>query len=97
MRISGCVRRRNPGLCTLCCDTLVDMLGSAADTSIVPCVDGFACTLDSPRAAYRLDDLDETGGSVTVCGGGPTGIEAAVAESHLALRISLISRTVQPP
>ncbi|MFE6710748.1 NAD(P)/FAD-dependent oxidoreductase [Streptomyces sp. NPDC057695] len=78
-------------------DTLVYALGSATDTGKVPGADTHAFTLDSPRTAGRLSarltEVAASGGTVTVCGGGLTGIEAAteIAESHPGLRVTLIS------
>ncbi|MBF6329836.1 NAD(P)/FAD-dependent oxidoreductase [Nocardia transvalensis] len=78
-------------------DTLVYALGSKADTGIVPGADEHAWTLDAPRQAHhfsrRLADLAAVGGTVTVIGGGLTGVEAAteIAESHPALTVTLIA------
>ncbi|MGW1674136.1 NAD(P)/FAD-dependent oxidoreductase [Streptomyces sp. NPDC002324] len=82
---------------TLGYDTLVYALGSSTDTGTVPGVDAHAFTLDNPeiagRFAARLTEVAASGGTVTVCGGGLTGIEAAteIAESHPGLRVTLIS------
>jgi NADH dehydrogenase FAD-containing subunit len=79
-------------------DTLVYALGSATDTSQVPGADVHAHTLNGPRAATRfaetLADL-AAGDTVTICGGGLTGIEAAaeVAEARPDLGVTLISAT----
>lgn len=79
-------------------DTLVYALGSATDTASVPGADVHAYTLDNPRTARefsrRLTELAAVQGSVAVCGGGLTGIEAAteIAESHPGLRVTLVSR-----
>jgi NADH dehydrogenase len=78
-------------------DTLVYALGSATDTSRVPGADSHAFTLNGPRAAARLAtrlrDVAAAGGTVTVCGGGLTGIEAAteIAETHPGLTVTLVS------
>ncbi|WP_207892117.1 NAD(P)/FAD-dependent oxidoreductase [Streptacidiphilus pinicola] len=78
-------------------DTLVYALGSSTDTSNVPGADTHAFTLNSPevagRFAARLTEVAAAGGSVSVCGGGLTGIEAAaeIAESHPGLHVTLIS------
>ncbi|KUJ69488.1 pyridine nucleotide-disulfide oxidoreductase [Streptomyces albus subsp. albus] len=78
-------------------DTLVYALGSSTDTGKVTGADAHAFTLNSPeiagRFAARLAEVAEAGGSVTVCGGGLTGIEAAteIAESHPGLDVTLIS------
>ncbi|WP_418958270.1 NAD(P)/FAD-dependent oxidoreductase [Streptomyces tritici] len=85
------------GSLTVGYDTLVYALGSATDTGNVPGADAHACTLNGPRAAgrfaARLTELAATGGTVTVCGGGLTGIEAAteVAEAHPGLNVTLVS------
>ncbi|MYS08767.1 FAD-dependent oxidoreductase, partial [Streptomyces sp. SID6041] len=82
---------------TLAYDTLVYALGSTTDTGKVPGADTHAFTLDSPRTAgrlaARLTEVAASGGTLTVCGGGLTGIEAAteIAESHPGLRVTLIS------
>ncbi|MGP4114921.1 NAD(P)/FAD-dependent oxidoreductase [Streptomyces sp. 4N509B] len=79
-------------------DTLVYALGSGTDTRRVPGAAEHAATLDDPRAAHglatRFAELAVTGGDVTVCGGGLTGVEAAaeIAESHPGLRVTLVSR-----
>ncbi|MFD0315187.1 NAD(P)/FAD-dependent oxidoreductase [Streptomyces flavalbus] len=81
-------------------DTLVYALGSRADTRGVPGAAEHAVTLEDPDAvrnfADRLPALARTGGAVTVCGGGLTGIEAAaeLAETHPGLRVTLVSRGV---
>ncbi|BDT99496.1 NAD(P)/FAD-dependent oxidoreductase [Nocardia sputorum] len=78
-------------------DSLVYALGSATDTSIVPGAADHAWTLDDPRLAHRfsrrLRDIAAVGGTVTVCGGGLTGIEAAaeIAEAHPGLAVNLVS------
>ncbi|MER5755992.1 FAD-dependent oxidoreductase [Streptomyces sp. NPDC002088] len=82
---------------TLGYDTLVYALGSSTDTGKVPGVDTQAFTLNNPeiagRFAARLTEVAASGGTVTVCGGGLTGIEAAteIAESHPGLDVMLIS------
>ncbi|MFD3746828.1 NAD(P)/FAD-dependent oxidoreductase [Nocardia sp. NPDC058633] len=78
-------------------DELIYALGSTAETTLVPGVAEHAFTLDDPRLAHefagKLSALAARGGSVAVCGGGLTGIEAAteIAESHPGLRVTLIS------
>ncbi|MFF7778196.1 NAD(P)/FAD-dependent oxidoreductase [Streptomyces tanashiensis] len=78
-------------------DTLVYALGSWTDTGNVPGADAHALTLNSPeiagRFAARAAELARSGGTVTVCGGGLTGIEAAteLAEAHPGLNVTLIS------
>ncbi|MFE9582993.1 NAD(P)/FAD-dependent oxidoreductase [Nocardia sp. NPDC006044] len=78
-------------------DELVYALGSSTDTTLVPGVADHAWTLDDPRAANRfaghLNALAAQGGTVAVCGGGLTGIEAAaeIADGHPGLRVTLIS------
>lgn len=82
---------------TLDYDTLVYALGSSTDTGRVPGADVHAGTLDSPRTAARfatrLREVAAAGGTVTVCGGGLTGVEAAaeIAEAHPGLNVTLIS------
>ncbi|MFG2330082.1 NAD(P)/FAD-dependent oxidoreductase [Streptomyces sp. NPDC048604] len=82
---------------TLGYDTLVYALGSRTDTGNVPGADAHALTLNSPeiagRFAARAAELAAAGGTVTVCGGGLTGIEAAteLAEAHPGLNVTLIS------
>ncbi|WP_329276733.1 NAD(P)/FAD-dependent oxidoreductase [Streptomyces sp. NBC_01451] len=82
---------------TLGYDTLVYALGSSTDTGRVPGADTQAFTLNNPetagRLATRLTEVAASGGTVTVCGGGLTGIEAAteIAESHPGLGVTLIS------
>ncbi|NNH75350.1 FAD-dependent oxidoreductase [Nocardia uniformis] len=83
---------------TLTYDTLVYALGSSTDTSIVPGAAEHAWTLNDPRLAHRfsvkLAEIAAAGGTVAVCGGGLTGIEAAteIAESYPDLTVTLISR-----
>ncbi|MFI5716377.1 NAD(P)/FAD-dependent oxidoreductase [Nocardia sp. NPDC051750] len=78
-------------------DTLVYALGSTTDTSIVPGAADHAWTLNDPRTAHhfseRLPEIAAAGGTVTVCGGGLTGIEAAaeIAEAYPALTVELVS------
>ncbi|PSK95993.1 NADH dehydrogenase FAD-containing subunit [Murinocardiopsis flavida] len=78
-------------------DTLVYALGSSTDTSKVPGADTHAFALNSramaARFAARIAEVAESGGTVAVCGGGLTGIEAAteIAESHPGLRVTLIT------
>jgi NADH dehydrogenase len=79
-------------------DTLVYALGSATDAGLVPGADVHAFTLNGLHAAARFHDrLRElsAGGTVTVCGGGLTGIEAAteIAEARPDLNVTLISAT----
>lgn len=82
---------------TLPYDELVYALGSSTDTSIVPGAADHAWTLNDPRTAHqfaeRLNVIAAHGGSVAVCGGGLTGIEAAteIAEANPGLRVTLIS------
>ncbi|MFD5316659.1 NAD(P)/FAD-dependent oxidoreductase [Streptomyces sp. NPDC127098] len=85
------------GARTLGYDTLVYALGSSTDTGKVPGADTHAFTLNTPeiagRFAARLTEVAASDGTVTVCGGGLTGIEAAteIAESHPGLDVTLIS------
>ncbi|MEU4769344.1 FAD-dependent oxidoreductase [Actinosynnema sp. NPDC023794] len=79
-------------------DTLVYALGSATDTNRVPGADVHAFTLNSPQAAVRFHERLNglaAGDTVTVCGGGLTGVEAAteVAEARPDLNVTLISAT----
>ncbi|TDV53555.1 NAD(P)/FAD-dependent oxidoreductase [Actinophytocola oryzae] len=77
-------------------DTLVYALGGVADTGAVPGADDHAHTLDSTHdaelLAHRLATVDT--GTVAVCGGGLTGVEAAaeIAERHPGLDVVLIGR-----
>ncbi|MFJ9865266.1 NAD(P)/FAD-dependent oxidoreductase [Streptomyces sp. NPDC101165] len=77
-------------------DTLVYALGSRADTGAVPGAEEHAYTLDghgpAGRLAARLAETARTAGTVTVCGGGLTGVEAAteIAESHPDLSVTLL-------
>ncbi|MBF6412547.1 FAD-dependent oxidoreductase [Nocardia cyriacigeorgica] len=84
---------------TLHYDSLVYALGSTTDTGKVPGAAEHAWTLNDPRLAHhfskRLPEIAAVGGTVTVCGGGLTGIEAAaeIAEAHPELTVNLISFT----
>lgn len=75
---------------------LVYALGSTTDTSSVPGAADHTWTLDNPALAHhfaqRLPEIAEVGGTVTVCGGGLTGIEAAaeIAEAHPGATVRLI-------
>ncbi|MEU6424510.1 FAD-dependent oxidoreductase [Microbispora sp. NPDC046973] len=78
-------------------DTLVYALGSTTDVSRVPGADLHAFTLDGPRSAgltARLRQVAADGGTVAVCGGGLTAVEAAteIAETHPGAQVTLISR-----
>ncbi|MFI6366985.1 NAD(P)/FAD-dependent oxidoreductase [Nocardia sp. NPDC050630] len=87
------------GTGTLRYDELIYALGSSTDTSIVPGAADHAWTLNDPRTAHRFSEhlavVAANGGTVAVCGGGLTGIEAAteIAESYPGLRVTLISST----
>ncbi|MFC9436198.1 NAD(P)/FAD-dependent oxidoreductase [Nocardia sp. NPDC057030] len=82
---------------TLPYDELVYALGSSTDTTLVPGVADHAWTLNDPRTAHqfagKLNALAAQRGTVAVCGGGLTGIEAAaeIADEHPGLRVTLIS------
>ncbi|SCD67155.1 NADH dehydrogenase, FAD-containing subunit [Streptomyces sp. BpilaLS-43] len=80
----------------LCYDTLVYALGGVADTAAVPGADEHAYTLNGTQDAQVLSErLDRLGGgTVVVCGNGPTGIEAAaeIAERHPELGVVLLGR-----
>jgi NADH:ubiquinone reductase (H+-translocating) len=88
------------GARTLPYDTLVYALGSVADTETTAGVAEHAYTFNGPRAATglagRLAEITPLGGTVTVCGGGLTGVEAAgeIAEAHPGVRVVLLSRDV---
>jgi len=80
-------------------DYLVYALGSFTDRDQVPGVAEYAYTL-SPSGAFsaaalrdKLPALNERGGRVVVCGGGPTGIETAaeLASSYPRLTIHLVT------
>lgn len=81
-------------------DTLVYAIGSRTDTSNVPGAADHAWILDDPRRgrefSQRLAEVDEAGGTVTVVGGGLTGIEAAteIVESHPGVTVTLVSSAV---
>ncbi|APA99733.1 NAD(P)/FAD-dependent oxidoreductase [Nocardia seriolae] len=78
-------------------DNLIYALGSSTDTSLVPGADQHAWTLNDPRLARRfsrrLTEIAAAAGTVTVVGGGLTGIEAAteIAEAHPELTVTLVS------
>ncbi|MGW0251297.1 NAD(P)/FAD-dependent oxidoreductase [Nocardia goodfellowii] len=88
------------GTATLPYDELVYALGSSTDTSRVPGAADHAWTLNDPRAARRFAEqlavVEARGGTVAVCGGGLTGIEAAteIAEQHPGATVTLISSGV---
>jgi NADH dehydrogenase FAD-containing subunit len=77
-------------------DTLVYALGSVADSAGVPGVDDHAYTLDNAAGAGQLASRlsGMATGTVAVCGGGLTGVEAAaeIAERHPGLSVVLIGR-----
>ncbi|WP_405497463.1 NAD(P)/FAD-dependent oxidoreductase [Nocardia sp. NBC_00511] len=81
---------------TLRYDNLIYALGSSTDTTRVPGADQHAWTLNDPRLAHRfsqrLVEIAAADGTVTVVGGGLTGIEAAteIAESHPGLTVTLV-------
>jgi NADH dehydrogenase FAD-containing subunit len=85
---------------TLDYDTLVYALGSNVDEDAVPGIREHACTLSGTAAASRLGErlraVAQAHGTVVVCGGGLTGIEAAaeVAESFPDARVHLVSASV---
>ncbi len=74
-------------------DTLVYALGSSTDTTRVPGAADHAWTLNTPRMAHRFAQRLEASASVTVVGGGLTGIESAteIAERHPHIAVTLIS------
>ncbi|PPK68296.1 FAD-dependent oxidoreductase [Actinokineospora auranticolor] len=77
-------------------DTLVYALGGVSDTGAVPGAADHAHTFDSAHdaeaLARRLATLGT--GTVAVCGGGLTGVEAAaeIAEAHPGLDVVLLGR-----
>jgi NADH:ubiquinone reductase (H+-translocating) len=77
-------------------DKLVYALGGVADTGSVPGADDHAYTLDSANGATllagKLATMDT--GTVVVCGGGLTGVEAAaeLAERRPELDVVLVGR-----
>lgn len=79
-------------------DTLVYSLGSMTGVDGVPGAAEHAVTLSGPAAARqlatRLRALDERRGTVVICGGGPTAIEAAAefAESYPDLTVRMITK-----
>ncbi|MEV0252509.1 FAD-dependent oxidoreductase [Nocardia sp. NPDC050712] len=85
------------GARTLPYDELIYALGSSTDTGLVPGAADHAWTLNDPRLAHRfaqrLAEVGAAGGTVAVCGGGLTGLEAAaeIAEQHPGLTVTLIS------
>ncbi|MEV0647427.1 FAD-dependent oxidoreductase [Phytomonospora sp. NPDC050363] len=72
-------------------DTLVYALGSRVDTTSVPGIGEHAHVLEPSTAAALAE---ATTGTLVVCGGGLTGIEAATefAESRPGLTVRLVSR-----
>ncbi|WP_067987880.1 NAD(P)/FAD-dependent oxidoreductase [Nocardia caishijiensis] len=74
-------------------DDMIYALGSSTDTSVVPGVADHAWTLNDPRRAHDFARRVAACRTVTVCGGGLTGIEAAaeIAESHPGVRVTLVS------
>ncbi len=78
-------------------DTLVYALGSMVDRDGVPGVRDHAYTLDPHMIESlrgRLLEIASHGGTLTVCGGGLTGIEAATefAECYPALKVQMVTR-----
>ncbi|MFI5387897.1 MAG: NAD(P)/FAD-dependent oxidoreductase, partial [Fimbriimonadales bacterium] len=77
-------------------DTLINALGSTADTGAVPGASEYAHTLNGPAAADRLYAASRAapaGARLVVCGGGFTGIEVAteLAETFPGLRVSIVT------
>ncbi len=74
-------------------------LGSITDTTTVPGIREFAYTIGEELQAVRLrrdlSTLAAKGGTVTIVGGGLTGIETAteIAESYPALEVRLVTRS----
>ena len=77
-------------------DTLIYALGSRADLESVPGVAEHAFTVAGAEQAARLRARVAAGGTVTVVGGGLTGIEAAteLAESRPDLKVRLLTADV---
>ncbi len=73
--------------------TLVYALGSNTDTVRVPGAADHAWTLNTPRTAHRFAQRLDAAATVTVVGGGLTGIESAteIAERHRGVVVTLIS------
>ncbi len=84
-------------------DYLIYAIGSTVDTASVPGVAEHAHSLASPATAEALaaalPALAARGGTVVVCGGGLTGIEAAseIAEAYPGLRVRLVTRGALGP
>ncbi|HRE46453.1 MAG TPA: FAD-dependent oxidoreductase [Aggregatilineales bacterium] len=76
-------------------ETLIYALGSSTDRNSVPGVRQYAYTLDSDHLG-RLNTALRQGGSLVICGGGLTGIEAAAefAEAFPAINVTLLTRGV---
>ena len=74
-------------------DTLIYALGSHADLASVPGVAEHAYPVAGAEHAARLRERVAAGGTVTVVGGGLTGLEAAteLAESHPDLKVRLLT------
>jgi NADH:ubiquinone reductase (H+-translocating) len=74
-------------------DTLVYAAGSRADLAAVPGAGEHAIGLADPEQAARLPERLAAGGTLTVVGGGLTGIEAAteIAEAHPRLKVRLVT------
>ncbi|QFG26846.1 oxidoreductase [Actinomadura sp. WMMB 499] len=77
-------------------DTLVYALGSTADLDVVPGAREHALAVARPADAERLRDRLPDLGSVTVIGGGLTGIETAAefADARPGLRVDLVTAGV---
>jgi len=75
-------------------DTLVYALGSRVDTTTVPGIRSHAHILGDIGSSTALHEALPADGTVVVCGGGLTGIEAAceLAESRPDLTVRLVSR-----
>lgn len=77
-------------------DTLVYALGSTADLDVVPGAREHAFAVARPEDAERLSARLPGLGSLTVIGGGLTGIETAseFADAHPGLRVDLVTAGV---
>lgn len=74
-------------------DMLVYALGSRADLESVPGVAEHACTVADAEHARRLRDRLRESTTVTVVGGGLTGVETAaeIADTHPELKVRLVT------
>ncbi|MFB9904029.1 NAD(P)/FAD-dependent oxidoreductase [Allokutzneria oryzae] len=75
-------------------DILVYALGSVSEADAVPGLAEHAVTLSDRADAARLAERTARCRTITVCGGGPTGVEVAteLAESHPGLSVRMITK-----